>query len=137
MRRKLATLDEATRLRLDRKIEQATVRAESTRQLNRGIHDCSCGCYATVHILVMHTCSCLSCRGLSVHDTPQRLITHHFAFVHLSTLHYTTIATVCVVCDMDQFFAAVETRDRPELADKPVAVGGIGMISTANYVART
>jgi DNA polymerase kappa len=38
---------------------------------------------------------------------------------------------------MDQFFAAVEIRDRPELADKPVAVGGIGMISTANYVART
>ncbi len=37
---------------------------------------------------------------------------------------------------MDMFFAAVEIRDRPELKDKPVAVGGIGMISTANYVAR-
>lgn len=37
---------------------------------------------------------------------------------------------------MDMFFAAVEIRDRPELADKPVAVGGLSMISTANYVAR-
>ena len=41
------------------------------------------------------------------------------------------------VVDMDMFFAAVEIRDAPHLADKPVAVGGMGMISTANYVART
>ena len=38
--------------------------------------------------------------------------------------------------DMDMFYAAVEIRDRPELANKPVAVGGESMISTANYVAR-
>ncbi len=38
--------------------------------------------------------------------------------------------------DMDMFFAAVEIRDQPALADKPVAVGGYSMISTANYVAR-
>ena len=38
--------------------------------------------------------------------------------------------------DMDMFFAAVEIRDDPSLADKPVAVGGQMMISTANYVAR-
>ncbi len=38
--------------------------------------------------------------------------------------------------DMDMFYAAVEIRDRPELADKPVAVGNLSMISTANYVAR-
>lgn len=38
--------------------------------------------------------------------------------------------------DMDMFFVACEIRDRPELKDKPVAVGGIGMLSTANYVAR-
>ena len=38
--------------------------------------------------------------------------------------------------DMDAFYAAVEIRDRPELADKPVGVGGRGMLSTANYVAR-
>ncbi|KAK2076547.1 hypothetical protein QBZ16_005307 [Prototheca wickerhamii] len=38
--------------------------------------------------------------------------------------------------DMDAFFAAVAERDQPELRNKPFAVGGIGMISTANYVAR-
>jgi DNA polymerase kappa len=43
---------------------------------------------------------------------------------------------ICCVLDMDMFFAAVEIRDQPHLKDLPVAVGGIGMISTANYVAR-
>jgi len=38
--------------------------------------------------------------------------------------------------DIDMFFAAVELRDKPELVDKPVAVGGYSMVSTANYVAR-
>ncbi len=42
--------------------------------------------------------------------------------------------------DMDCFFAAVEIRDRPELAKKPVAVGGTrarGVLTTCNYHART
>jgi len=42
----------------------------------------------------------------------------------------------CVVLDMDAFFASVEIRDNPTLATKPVAVGGMSMISTTNYVAR-
>lgn len=37
---------------------------------------------------------------------------------------------------MDMFYAAVTIRDNPSLADKPVAVGGEMMISTANYIAR-
>ena len=37
---------------------------------------------------------------------------------------------------MDMFYAAVEIRDRPELAKVPVAVGSESMISTANYEAR-
>lgn len=43
---------------------------------------------------------------------------------------------VIVHFDLDMFFAAVEIRDNPELANKPVAVGGNSMISTSNYIAR-
>ncbi|RHY25907.1 hypothetical protein DYB32_008014 [Aphanomyces invadans] len=43
---------------------------------------------------------------------------------------------VHVVVDMDMFFAAVEMRDNPSLAHVPMAVGGMGMICTANYAAR-
>ena len=41
--------------------------------------------------------------------------------------------------DCDAFFAAVEKRDNPELADKPVIIGGgkRGVVSTCCYVART
>ncbi|WP_134496707.1 DNA polymerase IV [Microvirga pakistanensis] len=41
--------------------------------------------------------------------------------------------------DCDAFFAAVEKRDDPALADKPVIIGGgkRGVVSTACYVART
>lgn len=42
--------------------------------------------------------------------------------------------------DMDCFYAAIEIRDRPELADKPVAVGSSplqrGVLCTCNYIAR-
>lgn len=38
--------------------------------------------------------------------------------------------------DMDMFYAAVEIRDEPALADVPLAIGGDSMISTANYIAR-
>jgi DNA polymerase IV (DinB-like DNA polymerase) len=45
--------------------------------------------------------------------------------------------------DMDQFFAAIEERERPEIRGKPVVVGadpkegkGRGVVSTCNYEAR-
>nr|CAB3265009.1 DNA polymerase kappa-like [Phallusia mammillata] len=38
--------------------------------------------------------------------------------------------------DMDAFYASVEERDRPELKEKPMAVGGMDMLSTSNYMAR-
>ena len=49
-------------------------------------------------------------------------------------LHSLSIAHI----DCDAFYAAVEKRDRPELADKPVIVGGgtRGVVSTACYIAR-
>lgn len=41
--------------------------------------------------------------------------------------------------DCDAFYAAIEKRDNPDLADKPVIIGGgrRGVVSTACYVART
>ncbi|XP_050209752.1 DNA polymerase kappa isoform X4 [Mercurialis annua] len=38
--------------------------------------------------------------------------------------------------DMDAFYAAVETLSNPSLKGKPMAVGGLSMLSTANYEAR-
>jgi DNA polymerase-4 len=64
--------------------------------------------------------SCPVCRG-------RRLLSHP----ELLTL---SIAHV----DCDAFFASVEKRDRPELADRPVIVGGgtRGVVTTACYIAR-
>ncbi len=52
-------------------------------------------------------------------------------------------ARAIIHADLDQFFAAVEVLDRPELAGKPVIVGadprggrGRGVVSTASYEAR-
>jgi len=43
-------------------------------------------------------------------------------------------------CDLDMFFAAVEIRDNPELAGKPLIIGALpserGVVSTCSYEAR-
>ena len=41
--------------------------------------------------------------------------------------------------DCDAFYAAIEKRDDPSLADKPLIIGGgkRGVVSTACYIART
>jgi DNA polymerase-4 len=54
--------------------------------------------------------------------------------VYHRELHQLTLAHI----DCDAFYAAVEKRDNPELADKPVIIGGgkRGVVSTACYIAR-
>jgi len=46
------------------------------------------------------------------------------------------LSRTIVHVDMDMFYAAVEMRDNTNLRDKPMAVGGMGMLSTSNYAAR-
>ncbi|KAL0914619.1 hypothetical protein M5K25_014982 [Dendrobium thyrsiflorum] len=46
------------------------------------------------------------------------------------------LSKVWLHTDMDAFYAAVETLENPSLRGKPMAVGGLSMISTANYEAR-
>ncbi|MBD0317696.1 MAG: DNA polymerase IV [Thermoleophilia bacterium] len=49
-------------------------------------------------------------------------------------------AVIVAHLDLDAFFAAVEERERPELAGQPLVVGGDargrGVVATANYAAR-
>ncbi len=54
--------------------------------------------------------------------------------VYHDELYSLTLAHI----DCDAFYASVEKRDNPELADKPVIIGGgkRGVVSTACYVAR-
>lgn len=56
---------------------------------------------------------------------------------HVATMEATRDLTRQVFhVDMDAFYAAVHIQENPALAHVPMAVGGIGMISTANYKAR-
>ena len=62
------------------------------------------------------------------HCGSPRLVRHH-------ALPDLTIAHI----DCDAFYATVEKRDNPDLADRPVIIGGgkRGVVSAACYIART
>jgi DNA polymerase-4 len=81
------------------------------------------------------TCFCRDCLGDQEFKARRcgacgspRLVRHHA----LSAL---TLAHI----DCDAFYATVEKRDNPEIADRPVIIGGgkRGVVSAACYIART
>jgi DNA polymerase-4 len=80
-----------------------------------------CFCRDCLHDLELSARRCASCGS-------PRLVRHHA----LPTL---TIAHI----DCDAFYATVEKRDNPEIADRPVIIGGgkRGVVSAACYIART
>ena len=82
------------------------------------------------------TALCRDCFWTGADPTPRRCpscasprLVVHAELATLSVAHL----------DCDAFYASVEKRDRPELADKPVIVGGgvRGVVTTACYIART
>jgi DNA polymerase-4 len=77
-------------------------------------------CYAPVSLDELRAQRCARCGG-------ERLLQH-------GELDELSIAHI----DCDAFYAAIEKRDNPELADKPVIIGGgkRGVVSTACYIAR-
>ncbi len=81
------------------------------------------------HITICRDCTSQFQRPLNrcPHCGSPRLLTHP----ELAELEIAHI-------DCDAFFASVEKRDNPHLADKPVIIGGgtRGVVSTACYVAR-
>lgn len=55
----------------------------------------------------------------------------------ISTLESSRDLSRTFLCvDMDAFYVACELLDRPDLVGKPVAVGGMSMLSTSSYEAR-
>ncbi|MBT8471485.1 MAG: DNA polymerase IV [Marinicaulis sp.] len=86
------------------------------------VYDAAGGfCRACLTALLADSQSCTRCDS--------RRITMHPELFSLAHAHL----------DCDAFYAAVEKRDNPDLADQPVLIGGgvRGVVSTCCYIART
>ncbi|MBV9456050.1 MAG: DNA polymerase IV [Bradyrhizobium sp.] len=81
------------------------------------------------------TCFCRDCLG-DLDSTARRC--NHCGSPRL-VRHHTLPALSLAHIDCDAFYATVEKRDNPDIADKPVIIGGgkRGVVSAACYVART
>jgi DNA polymerase-4 len=81
------------------------------------------------------TCFCRDCladldaRAKRCGECGSPRLVRHLALASLTLAHI----------DCDAFYATVEKRDNPEIADKPVIIGGgkRGVVSAACYIART
>ncbi|KAL4615236.1 hypothetical protein ACB092_07G109100 [Castanea dentata] len=77
---------------------------------------------------------CAHCAKLTPADISQYQKVADRRILELETKH--DMSRIWLHVDMDAFYAAVETLSNPSLKGKPMAVGGMSMISTANYEAR-
>ncbi|KQV82750.1 DNA polymerase IV [Rhizobium sp. Root1220] len=77
---------------------------------------------------------CRDCLGEQKAETRRCTACGSPRLVRHKELYDLTLAHI----DCDAFYASVEKRDNPELADKPVIIGGgkRGVVSTACYIAR-
>src|SRR6266705_2454321 len=94
-----------------------------------------CAVSATAPELSAPTCFCRDCLG-DLDITAKRCGTCGSPrLVRHPTLSSLTLAHI----DCDAFYATVEKRDNPDLADKPVIIGGgkRGVVSAACYISRT
>lgn len=81
-------------------------------------------------------CAALAAR-LAALSPPEMAAAERAASARLRALAATRNLSRAWLCvDMDCFFAAVEMRDDPALADVPMAVGTMSMITTSSYSAR-
>jgi DNA polymerase-4 len=79
------------------------------------------------------------CRDCGALETAARQSERCAACGSPRLVHHTALGSLAVAhVDCDAFYAAVEKRDRPELADRPVIIGGgaRGVVLACCYVAR-